>query len=161
MVKDKSNSKKSKNTKKVIIYVLLFLFFIFTGSALGAVIFTATKLPAWDPQQLSGAKTTLLYDDQEQVVARLHAEENRTEVKLDKVPQDLVNAFIATEDKDFYRHHGVNIKGIARAVIYNIQSRDLTGQGASTITQQLARNAFLSFDKRWERKLKEIIIAFK
>ncbi|MDD2373157.1 MAG: PBP1A family penicillin-binding protein [Syntrophomonadaceae bacterium] len=161
MVTDKPNSKKSKNTKKVIIYVLLFLFFIFTGSALGAVIFTATKLPAWDPQQLSGAKTTLLYDDQEQVVARLHAEENRTEVKLDKVPQDLVNAFIATEDKDFYRHHGVNIKGIARAVIYNIQSRDLTGQGASTITQQLARNAFLSFDKRWERKLKEIIIAFK
>ena len=102
----------------------------------------------------------MLYDDQEQLVARLHAEENRTEVKLDKVPQDLINAFIATEDKDFYRHHGINFKGIARAAYYNIQSGDLTSQGASTITQQLARNASL-FEKRWERKLKEIIIAFK
>lgn len=161
MVSDKPNSKKSKNNKKAIIYVALVLLFVFLGSAMGVVIFTATRLPAWDPQQLSGAKTTLLYDDQEQIVGRLHAEENRTEVKLDKVPQDLVNAFIATEDKDFYHHHGVNFKGIARATLYNIQSRDLTGQGASTITQQLARNAFLSFDKRWERKLKEIIIAFK
>jgi penicillin-binding protein 1A len=161
MVVDKPNSKKSKNAKKVVLYVALILLFIFAGSAMGAVIYTATRLPAWDPQQLSGANTTLLYDDQGQVVARLHAEENRTEVKLDKVPRDLVNAFVATEDKDFYRHHGINVKGIARATLYNIQSRDLTGQGASTITQQLARNAFLSFDKRWERKLKEIIIAFK
>ncbi len=155
-------SKKSKKSKKkALLTVVIVLLFMFVGSALGLVIFTASKLPAWDPQQLSGAKTTLLYDDEEQIAARLHAEENRTEVKLDKVPQDLVNAFIATEDQDFYKHHGVNFKGIARAVFYNIQSRDLTGQGASTITQQLARNAFLSFDKRWERKLKEIIIAFK
>ena len=161
MVTDKTNSKKTKRVKKVVLYALLALLFIFAGTAMGAVIYAASNLPAWDPQQLSGAKTTLLYDDQGQVVARLHAEENRTEVKLDKVPRDLVNAFVATEDKDFYHHHGINVKGIARATLYNIQSRDLTGQGASTITQQLARNAFLSFDKRWERKLKEIIIAFK
>ena len=161
MVTDKTNSKKTKRVKKVVLYALLALLFIFAGTAMGAVIYAASNLPTWDPQQLSGAKTTLLYDDQEKIVARLHAEENRTEVKLDKVPQDLKDAFIATEDKDFYSHHGVNIKGIARAALYNIQSRDLTGQGASTITQQLARNAFLSFDKRWERKLKEIIIAFK
>lgn len=161
MVSNKPNTKKIKNTKKVILSVLIVFLFVLAGSALGIVIYTASKLPAWDPQQLSGAKTTMLYDDKEQVVARLHAEENRTEVKLDKVPQDLIDAFVSTEDKDFYKHHGVNFKGIARAALYNIQSRDLTGQGASTITQQLARNAFLSFDKRWERKVKEIIIAFK
>lgn len=161
MIADKQNPRKSKNTKKIILSVLIVFLFIFVGSAMGIVIYTAARLPAWDPQQLSGAKTTLLYDDKEQVAARLHAEENRTEVKLDKVPQDLKDAFISTEDKDFYNHHGINFKGIARAAFYNIQSRDLTGQGASTITQQLARNAFLSFDKRWERKLKEVIIAFK
>lgn len=164
MVNDKpysTNSKKSKSRKKAILTAVVVMLLMFAGSALGVVIFTASKLPAWDPQQLSGAKTTLLYDDEEQLVARLHAEENRTEVTLDKVPQDLINAFVATEDHDFYRHHGVNFKGIARAVFHNIHSGDLTGQGASTITQQLARNAFLSFDKRWERKLKEIIIAFK
>ena len=73
----------------------------------------------------------------------------------------MINAFIATEDQDFYRHHGVNFKGIVRALLVNLQSGDLTGQGASTITQQLARNAFLTFDKQWERKIKEVLLSFK
>lgn len=156
-----SKAKKRKKIWKIILSIILGLFFLSAGSALGLIIYAASNLPAWDPGQLSGAKTTLLYDDKEQLVAKLHAEENRTVVKLDKIPQNLINAFIATEDQDFYEHHGVNFKGIARAVFYNISSGDLTGQGASTITQQLARNAFLSFDKHWERKLKEAILAFK
>jgi len=162
MLKNNLHSpKKKRSKKKVIFYIFLVLLFLFAGSFLGIVIYAASTLPDWNPQQLSGAKTTMLYDDEGNLVARLHAEENRTEVTLDKVPQDLINAFIATEDQDFYKHHGINLKGIARAIITNISSGDLTGQGASTITQQLARNAFLSFDKRWERKIKEIIIAFK
>ncbi|MBC7075445.1 MAG: penicillin-binding protein 1A [Syntrophomonadaceae bacterium] len=131
------------------------------GTIAGIFAVAASNLPTWNPQQLSGAKTTFLYDENDQVMAKLHAEENRTEISLDKVPQDLINAVIATEDKEFYKHHGVNLKAIIRAVVYNIQSGDLTAQGASTITQQLARNAFLSLDKRWERKIKEIILAFK
>jgi penicillin-binding protein 1A len=163
MVNDNPHSKKSRRNKfkKIILFIAIVLLVAFAGSSVGIMVYAARNLPAWDPEQLSGAKTTLLYDDNEQVVARLHAEENRTEVSLDKVPQDLINAFIATEDQDFYDHHGINFKGVARAVLYNIHSGNLTGQGASTITQQLARNAFLSFDKRWERKLKEMIIAFK
>jgi penicillin-binding protein 1A len=131
------------------------------GCIVGVLVYAATSLPVWDPQQLTGDKTTLLYDDAGNMVTGLHAGENRTEITLDKIPQDLINAFIATEDEDFYEHHGVNFKGIARAVITNLTSGDLMGQGASTITQQLARNAFLSFDKQWERKVKEIILAFK
>lgn len=152
---------KTKMDRKSWMILLFLLVLIGLGSFIGILAFVATDLPVWNEQQLTGANATLLYDDEGQVFFRLHAEENRTAISLDKVPDDLIEAFIATEDQDFYEHHGVNFKGIARAVLYNIQSRDLTGQGASTITQQLARNAFLNFDKTWQRKVKEILLAFK
>jgi penicillin-binding protein 1A len=151
------NPGSKKNWGKILLYVLL----IFLGISAGVFAYAAASLPEWDPAQLSGAKTTFIYDDQDTIVSALHAEENRTEITLDKVPPDLVNAFIATEDQDFYHHHGINFKGILRAVLSNITSGNLTGQGASTITQQLARNSFLSFDKKWERKIKEVVLAFK
>ncbi|MGI6469195.1 MAG: transglycosylase domain-containing protein [Syntrophomonadaceae bacterium] len=128
---------------------------------MGLFIYAAQDLPEFDPAQLSGAKTTLIYDDEGNLVSGLHAGQNRTEVSLDKVPQDLINAFVATEDRDFYRHHGVNFRGIARAVYRNLTSGDLKGEGASSITQQLARNAYLSLETTWERKAKEILIALK
>jgi len=152
---------KSKLDSTSWMILLSILVLIGLGSLVGILAFVATDLPVWDEQQLSGVNATLLYDDKGDVISRLHAEEDRTNISLDKVPDDLVEAFIATEDQDFYEHHGVNFKGIARAILYNIQSRDMTGQGASTITQQLARNAFLNFDKTWQRKIKEIILAFK
>lgn len=159
---DKSENKSVQpGLWKKVLSVVVWLALLGTGALAGIFLYTAVNMPDYDPQQLSGAKTTFIYDDKQQVVFRLHAEENRTEVTLDKVPQDLKNAFIATEDQDFYKHHGINFKGILRALVYNIASKDLTGQGASTITQQLARNAFLSFDKQLERKIKEVILAFK
>jgi len=156
----KKTTKKLLNLRNLIILIGL-LFLIGFGAAVGVIAVAARNLPTWDPQQLSGANTTFLYDGEDRLVASLHAEENRTEVSLDKIPQDLINAFIATEDKDFYKHHGINFKGILRAIVRNVQSGDLTAQGASTITQQLARNAFLTLDKRWERKVKEMILSFK
>jgi membrane peptidoglycan carboxypeptidase len=140
-----------------------FLIIAIAGLAglIGVFAVAARDLPKWDPELLSGAKTTIIYDDKEEFAAGLHAGENRTEVSLDKVPQDFIDAFIATEDRGFYDHHGINYRGIIRSLVSNITSGDLKGQGASTITQQLARNAFLSFDKKWERKIKEILLAFK
>jgi penicillin-binding protein 1A len=162
MTKKKSIKKKpKKGFIKGILIILALVFIIGAGTAIGVITYASRNLPAWDPQQLTGVETTFLLDDQGQIMSSLHAGENRTEISLDKVPQDLINAFIAIEDQDYYKHHGINIKGIARAMISNIRTGDLTGQGASTITQQLARNAFLSFEKRWERKVKEAILAFK
>ncbi|NLB88219.1 MAG: penicillin-binding protein 1A [Syntrophomonadaceae bacterium] len=161
MAKNNSNNKKRRINWKNIFLFFAILGLIGMGAIVGVSVFAAQDMPAWDPQQLSGAKTTFIYDDKGEIVFNLHAEENRTEVTLDKVPQDLIDAFIATEDQDFYDHFGINIKGIMRAVVSNITSGDLKGQGASTITQQLARNAFLSFDKNWERKIKEVLLAFK
>ncbi len=141
--------------------ILAFLLFAFLGLFLGIIVYSAYALPAFNEQQLTGANASLLYDDQDKLFWRVHAEEDRTSIELSKVPDNLINAFIATEDRAFYNHHGVNYKGIARALLSNLQSRDLTSQGASTITQQLARNAFLSQEKTWQRKIKEILLAYK
>lgn len=161
----KNNSARARQNQpsnwKRFVRVVALLVMIGAGCMVGVLVYAATNLPVWDPHQLTGDKTTLIFDDTGTMITGLHAGENRTETTLDKIPPDLVNAFIATEDEHFYEHHGVNIKGIARAVIINLTSGDLMGQGASTITQQLARNAFLTFDKQWERKVKEVILAFK
>jgi len=142
--------------------LILSLFLLLgVGSLLVLTAYAAVALPAFNPQQLTGANTTLLYDQDDKMFSSLHGVENRLDVSLDQVPPALIQAFLATEDKDFYKHHGVNFRGIARALLRNFQSGDLTGQGASTITQQLARSSFLTSDKNWERKIKEMFLAFK
>lgn len=85
-------------------------------------------------------------------------EKRRIPMRLSDIPPDLINAFIATEDSRFYEHHGFDLIGIARATVAVIASGDIR-QGASTITQQLARNLFLSNEKKVVRKIKEIFIA--
>lgn len=141
--------------------LITWLLIIGVISFLGISSYVAATLPTFDPQRLIGANSTRLYDENGKVFTSLHAGENRTEVTLEKIPPVLIQAFIATEDKDFYSHHGVNYKGIARALLRNVQSGDLTGQGASTITQQLARTSFLTADKNWLRKVKEIFLAYR
>ncbi|MCG6872442.1 MAG: penicillin-binding protein 1A [Gammaproteobacteria bacterium] len=87
-------------------------------------------------------------------------EERRIPVRMAKVPPVLVQAVLAAEDDSFYRHRGVDPLGILRAVVANLRSGD-SGQGASTITMQVARNYFLSPEKTYTRKLKEILLAFR
>jgi len=87
-------------------------------------------------------------------------EQRRIPVKLADVPKQLINAFIATEDSRFYEHHGVDPMGIARAVSVAI-SNGGASQGASTITQQLARNFFLTPEKTLIRKAKEAVLAIE
>ena len=81
-----------------------------------------------------------------------------TKITLADVPDDFKNALIATEDKNFYTHHGYDLSGLARSTVQNILAGHVV-QGASTITQQLARILFLSNEKTFDRKIKEIIIA--
>ncbi len=155
----KSKFFKSLSKLKILnIFAIVIVILLICGTSITA--YAAWTMPAWDPQLLTGDRTTFIYDDKDEVVIKLHALENRTEVSKDKMPPNLINAVISIEDKEFYNHHGINFKGIARAFYINITSGDLS-QGASTITQQLARNAFLVLDKKWERKIKEILLAFK
>lgn len=85
---------------------------------------------------------------------------SRETIVYDDIPKDLVDAFIASEDRRFYEHNGVDYRGIARAVVANVQSRE-TVEGASTITQQLARIVFLDQERSYQRKLKEALMALK
>jgi penicillin-binding protein 1A len=85
--------------------------------------------------------------------------ENRIWVPIDRVPIDVRNAFIATEDRNFYQHHGIDLFGIMRAALADVRHEQF--QGASTITQQLARALFLSDDVSYARKIQEILLAIE
>jgi len=87
-------------------------------------------------------------------------EERRIPVAIADVPKDLINAVLAAEDSEFYNHWGVDFRGVLRAALANLQSGGRM-QGASTITMQVARNFFLSPEKKWTRKIKEALLAFK
>ena len=90
-----------------------------------------------------------------------YAQERRIFVPISVVPEHLIDAFLAAEDKNFYAHNGVDLSGIARAVVQNIKNVLLGRrlEGASTITQQVAKNFLLSSDITLERKLKEALLA--
>lgn len=100
-----------------------------------------------------------IYTRDEELVAE-YGERRSRPVKLSEVPKNLKQAFIDIEDARFYQHQGVDFKGVMRAV-HSVLSTGSASQGASTITMQLARNAFLDSGKNFERKFKETLLAIK
>ena len=102
--------------------------------------------------------SVLYYADGQTVLARVGVE-NRTDVRIDQVPKVLRDAVLAAEDRAFYSHHGVAPRGIARAGWAAVA--DGASQGASTITQQYVRNAYLTQERTAERKAKEFVLALK
>jgi penicillin-binding protein 1A len=90
-----------------------------------------------------------------------YARERRIFVPINVIPKVVIQAFLAAEDKRFYEHGGLDFKGIARALIKNIQRRGKRAEGASTITQQVAKNLLLSSERTFDRKLKEAILAIR
>lgn len=124
-----------------------------------ALVLTPT-LPSLE--DLSGAQLKVpmrVYTADGQLIAEF-GEEKRIPVKIEEVPAMLVNAVLAAEDRSFFYHHGVDFAGILRAALHNLRTQS-TSQGASTITMQVARNFFLSPEKTYTRKIKEILLAFK
>ncbi|MDR1160421.1 MAG: PBP1A family penicillin-binding protein [Syntrophomonadaceae bacterium] len=156
----RSRKRKKSKLKRFIIFALIIFIAVGIGSVAAVTTYAMKSMPEWDPQLLTGDRSTFIYDDKNNIMTTLHAGENRVEVNKNQMAPDLANAVVSIEDKNFYNHYGIDIKGILRALYLDFTSGELT-QGASTITQQLARNAFLTLDKKWERKVKEIILAFK
>ncbi len=109
-------------------------------------------------QAVTPATKTRVLDKDGRLIGEFFRE-NRTLVSLDEVPQNLVDAFVATEDRRFWDHWGVDPFGILRAAMTNFTRH--TRQGASTITQQLARNLFLTQTQTWSRKIKEAVLAIR
>lgn len=105
--------------------------------------------------------TTVIYDRSgEHVLYEIYGEENRKIVPHDQIPDTMRIATIATEDDSFYKHYGIDPASLIRAILTNIKNRNFS-QGGSTITQQLARNAFLTREKTLHRKFQEAILAIK
>lgn len=99
-----------------------------------------------------------VYDADGKLIALLHNDKNIVYLTADKIPEQVKAAFVSIEDKRFYRHHGYDPFAILRAV-RSLISKDSITQGGSTITQQLARNIYLTHTVKWERKVEEIFIA--
>src|SRR5690554_3737906 len=124
---------------------------LLTGTLAGIIL--SARIP--DPPEPKAA--TIIYDINGNEVTRLF-QEHRIPVNLDQIPQLMKDAIIAVEDHEFYHHRGINIRAMFRALWRNIKARRVT-EGASTITQQLARNALLTHQRTFRRKIKEILIA--
>ncbi|NOT42519.1 MAG: penicillin-binding protein 1A [Alphaproteobacteria bacterium] len=108
--------------------------------------------------------TTRVYANDGALIAE-YARERRLFVPIDAIPRRVIDAFLSAEDKDFYSHPGVDLNGVMRAVVTNVQnymsSANKRPEGASTITQQVAKNFLLSSEATLERKIKEWMLAFR
>jgi len=115
-----------------------------------AAMFDLSKL-----EQMESASVIL--DREGKIFGQIYVE-NRETIPYDQLPPNLINAVVAVEDAKFYRHHGYDLFGIVRATLKNLVSARVR-QGASTITQQLARNSFALKERTFRRKLLEIFLA--
>ncbi|HBK85627.1 MAG TPA: penicillin-binding protein, partial [Firmicutes bacterium] len=103
--------------------------------------------------------TSKVYDINGELIASLHGEQNRTPVAIDNIPLHLQKAVLAMEDNRFYDHHGFDLRGIGRAVIRTLTRTRL--EGGSTITNQVAKLAFLTEDRRMSRKIQEVFVSLR
>ena len=134
---------------------------IITGAVIGIVKGFSEKIPIISDSSYRPNLTTQVYDCNGKILARLHAEENRTRIlSSQEIPDNMKHAIVAIEDERFYQHYGIDIIGITRAMISNIKAGGVK-QGASTLTQQLVKNAFLTSEKTFKRKAIEAMMAFQ
>ncbi len=142
--------------------IISFLVFLLVAlSALAAIIIDYVNTsPPLDPARLAVVETSYIYDSNGNEVAELHAEQHRIAVNLEQVPLHLAQAFIAVEDERFFRHRGFDVIASVRAAYSNHLAGNIV-QGGSTITQQLAKNAFLVSETTYKRKVQEIILSLE
>ncbi len=139
-------------------WVAVFCIFLGVGTIFGFYLYVKPELPDVATLKDVELQTPMqVYSHDGKLMAQF-GEKRRVPVTMDEIPQPLIDALLATEDTRFYTHYGIDPIGIARAAIV-VAASGSAKQGASTITQQLARNFFLSNEKKIMRKIKEIFIA--
>jgi len=154
----KSSKLASRNKLLIVLFSVLVVFFI-AGSIylyqLSKDLTPLTTLERIDPEM-----ATQVYSVDGEV---LHSffRFNRTFTPYDKMPKTVIDALISVEDREFHNHWGIDVSGIARSITKNILRFDLKGEGASTITMQLARNLYYGLEKTWNRKIKEALTAIQ
>ena len=141
----------------ILIFIIIFflIFSAFWYFSLGLPDYK--KLAKYEP-----SVSSRVYDDSGELIAQ-YALEKRLFIPIESIPEVVINSFLSAEDKNFFLHPGIDAKGITRAVLNNIQNV-LSGkrlEGASTITQQVAKNFLLTSEVSLRRKIKEAILAFR
>ncbi len=142
--------------KKLLIGILLFSIMTVLSFTIYITIIIAGNY-AIDNKKLVMDETTTLVDQNGEIITKLFVE-NREIVAISSIPKNVQNAFVAMEDARFYEHRGIDFRAIGRALYRDIVARGKV-EGGSTITQQLVKNTFLTHEKTWLRKTKEVLIA--
>ncbi len=154
-----SNSSRVVKSRRLVRFaklVFLIVVFLFLGSFIALPILSF-NLPSPDKIVRKEGFSTKIFDRKGRILYDIYAEQKRTPIKLEEVPQHLRNATIAIEDKNFYKHQGFDPTGILRAIYNIVFKRRL--QGGSTLTQQLVKNVLLSPERTLGRKIKEFVLA--
>jgi 1A family penicillin-binding protein len=163
----KKNKIKHKGKLKKILVFLIGASAVFLIGVVGAFAYFVKDLPSADTlNKRKVVESTKIYDRTGTVLLYdVHGEEKRTVIPFEEIPQQLKDATLVIEDNNFYHHFGLDFKGIARSVIYNIVGKDVLGKrvsvGGSTITQQIVKNTILTSEKTYARKIKEAILAIE
>src|SRR6056297_720122 len=147
-----------RRKSRYIIVALILIISLGIGVTIGAITWIIKDTP--DISSYKGSsEATIIYSSNGAQLTKLY-KENRIYVPLDEIPAHLKEAIVAVEDKNFYVHHGIDFFGILRAVVANFRA-GYRSQGASTITQQLARNDLLHQEKTYYRKIQEAYLALQ
>ena len=147
------------NKKNVAILILFFCGAVFGVMAGGFIALTHDLPQILSLKNFTPSSITRIYSADNVLLTELFVEK-RDPVRLETIPSYLTKALVATEDRNFYRHSGIDLKGIFRAIIKDIRAGKFV-EGASTITQQLAKTLFLTPRKTLLRKIKEAFLAFQ
>lgn len=155
---------KWKKRLKIFFLVLFLLAIIAAGAVSGMVIAIAKDAPKINPTNITSLlnQTSFILDQNGNIIEKIQNKgyEYRTIVSVNQMPKHLKDAFIAIEDERFEDHIGVDPKGIVKSAIDNVKAGHIV-RGASTITQQLAKNLYLTSEKKWDRKIKEAYLALQ
>jgi len=149
--------RRASNVRWKRVLLLGFLASVLSVFALVTVVYARTEIPEPNPDATATA-TRVLYSDSSEM-GRVGTR-NRIPVDLEQVPEHVQHAVLAAEDRRFYTEPGISPRGIARALLTNVRGGGVA-QGGSTITQQYAKNAFLTSERTYTRKVKEVFIALK
>ena len=143
-----------------LLFVIAALFVLIGGfGSLGYLAYAVSDMPAFNPKALELSQPTTIYDKDGNFVTRIGSE-NRESLKLDEVPTVVKDAFLATEDENFYDHHGINLRSFGRALYRNVMAGGIR-EGFSTITMQLVKLSYLTPDQTLKRKMQEVVLTFQ
>lgn len=174
----RTRNKKEKKHPKLRLALKISLLVILLIILIGVVIFyvkfgddllrwrneARQDVAASTTETFRSSETSFIYSADKKVIAKLTGDKDLYYLTFDEIPQEVKDCFIVTEDRDFYEHDGVNFLSTMKAAVLLVKSRlnhEKISRGGSTITQQLARKIYLSDDKTYERKVREMFYAME